>query len=277
MTKSEHTRNTPRLYENHQGFYKRVDLHHAHSTNSTPLHEWLGGLINLTANAKILEIGTGAGDLAQELCRRFPTCQILATDISSNALDKLRSESWVNTYDIQFAVCDMHDLQFAPRSFDVVLANHVLYYSKDVGHVVGEIARILAPGGVLFAATNGEDNLIELARFHQKALGCPDLPKNPLTNFTLENGEKILSKYFPHVERVLREDSLVFSDHQPLMAYYETGWINREADGTHNFDLSPEEREKRRLIVQEEAKRTIASQGKLVLKKSVGAFIARME
>lgn len=43
--------------------------------------------------------------------------------------------------------CDLQDLPFAPRSFDVVIANHVLEHVADDRKAIAEIARVLADGG----------------------------------------------------------------------------------------------------------------------------------
>jgi len=49
-------------------------------------------------------------------------------------------------------VGDMHALKFADSSFGLIWASHVLEHSRHIGVVLGEVARVLKPGGWLVAA-----------------------------------------------------------------------------------------------------------------------------
>ena len=57
-------------------------------------------------------------------------------------------------------VMDMHDMSFADDSFDVVYAAYVLTYSDRPQRAVGEMLRVVKPGG-LFVAAWGIDNSTE--------------------------------------------------------------------------------------------------------------------
>jgi SAM-dependent methyltransferase len=50
-------------------------------------------------------------------------------------------------------ICDGHDLPFEDGSFDVVYIESVLEHVCDPQRCVGEITRVLAPGGTVFAMT----------------------------------------------------------------------------------------------------------------------------
>ena len=41
-------------------------------------------------------------------------------------------------------------IPYEDASFDLVLANHVLFYCEDVDTAIEEIARVLKPGGIIF-------------------------------------------------------------------------------------------------------------------------------
>lgn len=51
------------------------------------------------------------------------------------------------------AIADAHDLPFPPCSFDLVIAIAVLEHVADPQRCAGEIARVLAPGGHVYAVT----------------------------------------------------------------------------------------------------------------------------
>lgn len=48
---------------------------------------------------------------------------------------------------------DMTAMEFADGSFDVLIANHVLEHVADLETALGEVARVLAPGGVAILQT----------------------------------------------------------------------------------------------------------------------------
>jgi SAM-dependent methyltransferase len=48
-------------------------------------------------------------------------------------------------------VMDMHSMDFADNSFNVVYASHSLEHSYDIRKVVSEIVRVIRPGGIIAA------------------------------------------------------------------------------------------------------------------------------
>ena len=68
-------------------------------------------------------------------------------------------------------ICHVGALPFADNDFDVVTAMHMLYHAPDKDRAVAEIARVLKPGGLLIATTNGNDALKELTDLTQAVFG----------------------------------------------------------------------------------------------------------
>jgi SAM-dependent methyltransferase len=115
-----------------------------------------------------------------------------------------------------YAVANVEALPFADESFDVVLANHMLYDVGDRPTAIAELARVLVPGGVLHAATNGDDHMREL----RELVGRDDWPfVGYVEAFGLESGRAQLEAVFPAVARVDYEDSLEVPEAGPLVDY----------------------------------------------------------
>ena len=57
-------------------------------------------------------------------------------------------------------------LPFAPASFDIVLCNHVLEHVADLTSALGELRRVIRPGGLLIVGTPNEGCLLGRARNH---------------------------------------------------------------------------------------------------------------
>lgn len=66
-------------------------------------------------------------------------------------------------------VGDMHDLKFRDNSFGLVWASHSLEHARDIGQTLGEVARVLKPGGWLVAAWPTEFR----PNWHDRDLGTP--------------------------------------------------------------------------------------------------------
>ena len=70
----------------------------------------------------------------------------MLTDISEGMLRDAR-RAIGDGDEFSFRECFCEALPFADESFDLVLANHVLFYCSDVEQACREAARVLKPGG----------------------------------------------------------------------------------------------------------------------------------
>ena len=94
---------------------------------------------------------------------------------------------------LEAVVADVQELRFADGEFDCVLAGWMLYHVRDLDRGVAELARVLAPHGLLVATTNGGGHLSEL--FERVGRARFELP------FSRENGAAILRRSFRTVEQ----------------------------------------------------------------------------
>ena len=85
----------------------------------------------------------------------------------------------------------MQDLPFGDESFDVVAALWMLYHVADVDKALAQIRRVLRPGGLFVAVTNGDGHLADLRR---EAGGDAEV-----TGFSTQNGEAQLRAHFTEV------------------------------------------------------------------------------
>jgi len=109
---------------------------------------------------RILDIGSGTGQMVRLMRQRFPKAEVVATDIAERMLLQVPRTGRLRRK--RQAVCaDMHDLPFASGSFDVVVSNFSLQWSEDAGRVFAEVSRVLAADGVLAFTTLGPDTLQE--------------------------------------------------------------------------------------------------------------------
>jgi SAM-dependent methyltransferase len=105
---------------------------------------WIDAL-GLDPGAKVLEVGCGAGFATLELASRG--YDVLATDSSPDMVALASQQIAEAGLDVPVSACDVHDLPFAAESFELVLALGVLPWLHSPERALGEIARVLAPGG----------------------------------------------------------------------------------------------------------------------------------
>jgi SAM-dependent methyltransferase len=126
---------------------------------------WWAQQVSWPPTAEVLEVGCGAGWVWVEAAGNLPDgLRLTLTDQSpgmvAEALDHVGS---IAKYDsVQSRTADAQDLPFAADSFDVVVANHMLYHLPEPSRGVAELARVLRPDGVGLIATNGRGHLCDL-------------------------------------------------------------------------------------------------------------------
>jgi SAM-dependent methyltransferase len=157
-------------------------------------------------------------------------------------------------------VTDVQALPFEGGAFDVVIANHMLYHVPDRPRAVAEIARVLRPGGTLFAATNGMGHMSELFKIVSALGDAVDRGTPTHAAFSLENGAAQLGPSFPVVDRLDFHDGLRVTDADALVAYLESGFVKPGASTS---------------AMREALAGRIAVDGAIEITKSVGLFVAR--
>lgn len=111
---------------------------------------------NLAGAKRILDVGSGAGQIAGHLLKYADseaaiTCTDLSWQMLRRARQRLRSDRpW-------YVAADLTHLPFADNSFDCVTCGYVLEHLPDPGDGLVELARVLEPGGRMFLLTT-EDN-----------------------------------------------------------------------------------------------------------------------
>lgn len=132
---------------------------HGHHESVLRVHRWRTAgnsaaylLPHLTPGMSILDVGCGPGTITADLAALVVPGRVTAVEITDAALDLARDEAAVRGQrNIDFAVADVHGLDFADDSFDVVHAHQVLQHVADPVRALAEMRRVCKPGGVVAA------------------------------------------------------------------------------------------------------------------------------
>lgn len=110
---------------------------------------------------KILELGCGTGSMWIDHREEMTKCeQIVLSDFSAGMVETAKE----NIGDMNPVKCEVIDVQNIPYDdsyFDIVIANYMLYRVPDIDKAMNEVSRVLKTGGFFYAATSGENGIME--------------------------------------------------------------------------------------------------------------------
>lgn len=251
----------------------RAALHERYSTNPHPWFRWVFDQLDLPDDARVLEVGCGPGILWIENLDHVPDgWHITLTDLSAGMLEEARGKLHEGLNNSAFQVADAQDLPFKDHAFDAVIASHMLYHVPDRQQALREFARVLVPGGRLYAATNGAGNLDRLRvlkRTYFPQYAATD-EESRLEGFTLENGAAQLRHVFPDVSLRRYQDVLVVTETEPLVAYVRSTMFAQAAQR----ELPPQEFEGILGALRRDLDDELARDGSIRITKEMGLFIA---
>ena len=216
-------------YRDDSNLQARIALHALYSTNPEGWFDWLWAREAPAPGARVLEVGCGPAEMWKEnLDRLDPTVSLTLSDFSPGMIEAARRVAGDRA---AYVVADVQELPFGDESFDVLIANHMLYHVPDRPKAFAEFVRVLAPGGLLHAATNGHGHMRELQEL------VPTWRFSHHTQeFGLETGVEQLSRFFADVRVDWFEDHLDVTDVQPVLAYI------RSSETYRGHDLEPARR-----------------------------------
>ena len=262
MLKMHQNQNVCQQYSDDKKLSARIKLHEKHSTNKQGFVPWIFEQYRFSANASILELGCGNGKQWEGRIESLPPgCTLVLSDFSEGMVIAVKEKFSQIAHDVNFQQVDIRSIPFPDESFNIVIANFMLYHVPDLNKALLEVRRVLKTGGYFYAATNGTGGL---SQFIHNTIKIFDPETNAFTeklSFNLQNGEELLSPYFSSVERCDYEDSLAITHTQDLM-----DWLN----STISITGVPEEKSEDLYKYFEEIR---VRDGAINIPKEAGVFV----
>ena len=114
-----------------------------------PSTERLCKRAGITKGMCVLEIGSGAGDVALTLVELVgPTGQIVGVDVNAKILDTARQRAAdAGVQNVEFIAADARNLNFSDK-FDAIVGRFVLMYMADPLTAFAKLITHLKPGGI---------------------------------------------------------------------------------------------------------------------------------
>jgi len=242
------------------------DIIRRRSTNLTDVRTAVLHDLDLSSVRTVLDLGCGFGFMTEAVARRVaPRAEFVGVDACAANEEPYLARLAATGRSGRF-VCRriQAELDWPARRFDLVLASYALYFFPAV---LPEMARVLAPGGVLLAVTHRESGCRDLASILGSSV-CGARLLALVRRFCAENGPRLLTPWFGTVERVDYENSLVFeaADQEDLLAYLEFKLPLLTSEAAVAYELP---------AALDAAARTLSLQGRITLDKSDAVFRCR--
>ncbi|NFL95192.1 methyltransferase domain-containing protein [Clostridium botulinum] len=202
-----------RLSSNCQNYNKKINNENISELSNLDLKQ---------PNIKILELGCGDASLWNKNFNHIPSnWDITLTDFSEGMLKDAKKNLREKRSRFNFKIVNAESIPFEEESFDVVIANHMLYHVPNINKALKEINRVLKSEGILFASTVGKNHMKEIREIIS-TFDIYNLTSESweiTDSFQLENGLKIVSEYFNMVELKRYKDNLKVTDPVYILDY----------------------------------------------------------
>ncbi len=207
------SQNVKSQYENDEKLSTRISIHEKYSTNKQGFSNWILDQFEIKEGFKILELGCGKGCM-WENCVLPQGVKLYLTDLSEGMLETAKKNKY--KADVIFNKVDIEKIPYEDGSFDMVIANMMLHHVPNLEKALSEVKRVLKKHGKFYCATFGENGITE---YIESLIKNSNFKSQQNKEFTLQNGEEKLKKYFISTEMRRYEDSLEVTQTQDLVDY----------------------------------------------------------
>lgn len=250
----------------------RIDIHKKYG--SRDIDEWMLQLLNPPKRSKILDIGCGSGKQCFLFYKALQgDADITGGDLNQELLSKARQENAKIGNRIRFI-----DLDFNQRfpldddHFDLVTSCFAIYYAEDIPYTISEMHRVLRTGGRLFTTGPMPENKRLFYDIISEATHKP-IPPMPGSSRYSSLIYQAIEGMFSAVEIHLFENPLSFEAVEPFLAYTRAS-LSEDRRLWKDLFKDAGEFDQMMQSIQAVAEKRISREGKLVMTKVVGGFVA---
>eukprot|EP01047_Picozoa_sp_COSAG01_P047225 COSAG01_NODE_4493_length_4977_cov_332.394208_6_plen_254_part_00 len=180
-----------------QGFDQAASTYASTASWQQACFDTLAAKLPKNIQGHVLDLGCGSGQQLAALQKRYPKAQLLGVDASAAMLKQAKNLKLANT---QYQCIDFDEpsfLQDDSQTFDLIVSNASLHWSKNISALIQKVALRLNPGGQLCLSVFLPDTFCELQAILAKHV--PDI-KLPAASFRdIADYKSLLSKCFSDV------------------------------------------------------------------------------
>jgi ubiquinone/menaquinone biosynthesis C-methylase UbiE len=250
----------------------RIDIHSKFGARD--IDAWMIDLIKLQPNDVILDVGCGSGKQCFSYHQYLHgKADITGGDVSESLLDQAREADARQKTGMKFVYLDFNkDFPFEANKFDFVSCCFAIYYAENVPFTIKEMHRVTKPGGRLFTTGPMPENKKVFYDIIREATGKPIPPMPGSSRYSTEFLTTIKSLY-TKVDVHVFENPLTFEAVEPYMAYTRAS-MSEDRRLWGSLFTGKDDFEKTMDSIEKVAAKRMQSEGKLVMTKVVGGFLA---
>lgn len=259
--------------ENTRDLLTRIDIHKKYGGRD--IDQWMLETLQVQKGAYILDVGCGAG----KQCFVFHNalrgeCEITGGDVNAALLAQARSENAKIGSPITFTELDFNQhFAFDDAQFDLASCCFAIYYARDIPFTIGEIQRVIRPGGRLFTSGPMPENKKLFYDVIREATDNKPIPPMPGSSRYASEILAAIQATFARVEVHIFENPLTFHEVEPFVAYTRAS-LNEDRKIWGSFFDEKDTFESVMSRIREVAARRLRRDGELVMTKVVGGFVA---
>ncbi|OPJ58552.1 MerR family transcriptional regulator [Clostridium chromiireducens] len=207
-------------YKSDKNLNLRSNLH-SYNINKIDWDKWCFNQMYFPDQAKILELGCGVGKLWYKNKDSInKELSITLSDFSKSMLKIAKNRLKEIDHEFTYQEINAEDIPYKDGSFDVVIAQHMIYFVPNIEKALSEIRRVLSPGGIFYVTANSCKSMYELNELAESFAPNLGLDSNGFSNrFDLENGRAILQKYFNKIDIEVLDGKIIVNSAEPVVSY----------------------------------------------------------
>ena len=251
---------------------KRIDIHSKFGSRN--IDEWMLALLDLQKGMKILDVGCGAGKQCLSYYQHLQgAAEITGGDVNEELLDQARQASANQNAEIRYTALNFNErFPFEDNTFDLVSCCFAIYYAEDVPYTISEMHRVLKPSGRLFTTGPMRTNKQMFYDVIREATGKPIPPMPGSSRYDSEFLSTIRDQ-FSSVEVHIFENPLTFDSVEPFIEYTRAS-LSEDRRLWRSFFQDKDDFQRIMDQIAEVARKRLEQEGKLVMTKVVGGFLA---
>lgn len=251
---------------------RRIDIHSNYG--SRDIDEWMLDVLDLKPNMKILDVGCGSGKQCFSYFHHLNgQVEITGTDVSESLLAEAREKNKAIDNAVDFRFLDFNQTFELPENrYDLISACFAIYYAQDILFTLGEMHRLLVPGGRLFTTGPMPANKKIFYDIIKEATG-KDIPLMPGSSRYASQIYGTMQDLFSKTEQHIFENPLTFETVEPFMVYTRAS-MSEDRKLWNSLFETHQEFEAVMTQIEAVAKMYLERDGKIVMTKVVGGFIA---
>lgn len=207
-------------YKSDKNLNIRSNLH-SYNINKIDFDKWCFDQIRFQKNSRILELGCGTGKLWLKNKDYIDKSLDITLSDFSKSMIKVAQRNLKNLeYKFKYQEINAENIPYEDESFNIIIAQHMLYFVPDIEQAIREVQRILKSNGVFYVTANSCESMMELNKLSEKFAPNLGLDSNGYSDrFDLEHGKLLLEKYFAKVDVEVLNGRIIVNNSEPVVSY----------------------------------------------------------